>query len=196
MANHRPPLELVAAASIASTEIPRSPSGPVIAASPMMSRPGTMLLASRMTPVVPRTGPLVRRLTWVPVAKISSAMRGMALSLNSAVVKRPKSSAAGETVAGVGDRTRGWGDATLAALSRYVSYVQNVLSTHYMDRMWWSNSLRTKRFTPDPGLSAQGFLGMKTGPILAVLGAEHHDCAHPTPQKVTSTDTHDPRVVE
>src|SRR5699024_811883 len=66
--------------------------------SPMMSRPGTMLLASRMTPVVPRTGPLVRRLTWVPVAKISSAMRGMALSLNSAVVKLPMSSAAGAKV--------------------------------------------------------------------------------------------------
>ena len=49
----------------------------------------------------------MRRVTWVPVAKISRAMSGMALSLNSAVVKLPMSSAPGAKVPRTDPNTSG-----------------------------------------------------------------------------------------
>ncbi|MCY1533067.1 hypothetical protein D9M68_683750 [compost metagenome] len=59
---------------------------------------GTRVFISRMVPAVARIGPPVRVLTWVPVAKISSAIRGRALFLNRAVVKPPIASASGAKV--------------------------------------------------------------------------------------------------
>jgi hypothetical protein len=57
-----------------------------------------MVFISRMVPAVARMGPPVRVLTCVPVAKISSAISGMALFLNRAVVKPPMVSASGAKV--------------------------------------------------------------------------------------------------
>jgi hypothetical protein len=51
-----------------------------------------------LVPAVARMGPPVRVLTCVPVAKISSAIRGRALFLNRAVVKPPMASASGAKV--------------------------------------------------------------------------------------------------
>ena len=64
----------------------------------MISVAGTSVFISRMVPAVARIGPPVRVLTWVPVAKISRAIRGRALFLNSAVVKPPIVSASGANV--------------------------------------------------------------------------------------------------
>lgn len=55
-------------------------------------------MASSSVPAVARMGPPVRALTWVPVAKMSSAMNGSALSWNRAVVKLPISRAPGANV--------------------------------------------------------------------------------------------------
>src|SRR5690606_9917728 len=59
---------------------------------------GTSVFISRMVPAVARIGPPVRMLTWVPVAKISKAIRGKALFLNRAVVKPPMARASGAKV--------------------------------------------------------------------------------------------------
>lgn len=64
----------------------------------MISVAGTMVFISKMVPAVARIGPPVRALTWVPVAKISSAIKGSALFLNSAVVKPPIARASGANV--------------------------------------------------------------------------------------------------
>ena len=70
-------------------ETPRIPSMPTIWPSRITIVAGMMLLQSSTTPAVAATGPLVLRVTCVPVAKMSSAMRGSALCWKRAVVNEP-----------------------------------------------------------------------------------------------------------
>ncbi|BCY21826.1 hypothetical protein OkiPb01555_05840 [Bordetella pertussis] len=83
---------------MARMEMPSTPSRPTKWPSRMISVAGTSVFISRMVPAVARIGPPVRMLTCVPVAKISSAISGSALFLNSAVVKPPMASASGANV--------------------------------------------------------------------------------------------------
>src|SRR5690554_978433 len=59
---------------------------------------GTRVFVSKIVPAVAKMGPPVRIFTWVPVAKINSAINGSALFLNKAVVKPPISMASGAKV--------------------------------------------------------------------------------------------------